>query len=85
MFFVAVYGVSWHGPRGFDMLRDTQRHGARGICCGLRKRLKHFQNARLIFKYDLCAVKRVDAEEQRSAQWATSNYPCCGGLALCVD
>jgi hypothetical protein len=72
LFIVSEYRLSFNfllrstgflgiGPRSFDMLRDTQRHGVRGIGCGLLKRLKHFQNARLILKYDPCAVKRVDA------------------------
>ncbi len=41
---------------------------------------KHFQTARLILKYDPCAVKRVDAEEQGSAQRATSNILVAAGL-----
>ncbi len=41
---------------------DKQSHSG-GLDYSLNERLKHFQHARKILKYDPCAVKCVDAEE----------------------
>jgi hypothetical protein len=59
----------------------------RGIYQVFIERQKHFQSARKILKYVSRAVKHVDAEEQGSALWATSNtvFAAAGSRSLLTD